>query len=292
MKKPLEQLKKLLIKLQEDTGSQIDHLIIESNKLIDSCNEVDNSWSGSFAGYHGQLYFQDFQKPKLEERFNVEWGGINGIPKGWKKKEAKEIKNRIEDNISKDFSIDKLEEEETATKEKAENTLHEIKIVLSSIEINDMEQEGGLRSEIEKFKFGKGKKYFIKSMIPTTIASRDQEALIQGICIPGHIYYLGVGRGIIDTCNSIKNFLRLLDRLIRQLEIKKKQPFKISQNTWNWINPFWLLSQILIVMLKLVKLAWKHKIISGAILILTLLGIDYSIAGKNLQYILESIRGL
>lgn len=292
MKKILENIKALIEKLNQETSSRISTLIDKSEKLIKSCNKIDESWSGSFVGYHGQLYFKNFEKPRHEERFSGEWGGIHGLPHGWEKKEAEKVKKEIENNISADFSIDNLEKEEAALKKQAESTLNEVKIAFSSINFTGMQKEEGLLSEIEKFKFGKGKNYFIAKMIPKTFMTRDREALMQGTCIPAHTYYLGLAQGIIDTCNSIQDFLQLTDRLVRQLQMKKSQPFPTADNTWNWINPFWLLWQLLLLSIKIFKLAWKHKIISGCIVILTLLAIDYSLAWKNLLSIWEWIQSL
>ncbi len=231
MKKELKQIKEIVESLQSEYSQTCKELRDKSDQLIESCNKVDKSWSQSFVGYHGQLYFRNFDTPKHQERFSGEWGGIHGIPDGWEKKEAEEVKSKIENNISADFSIDELEKEETALREKAEEALHEITIIISSISLDGMEAEEGLRSEIEKFKFGKGKNYFIGKMIPAPLVSRDQEALMQGTCTPAHIFYQGVGQSIIDTCESISRFLKLIDRFTRQLERKKSQPFRIPQNT-------------------------------------------------------------
>jgi len=288
----LENIKQLTESLNEDVSSKIETLVRKSKQLIKSCNEIGKSWSGSFAGWHGQLYFKDFEEPSHQERFSVEWGGIRGIPNGWENKQTEEVKKEIEKNISGDFSIDDLKKKEAALKKKAEATLSEVKIAFSSVNLTGMEKEEGLLEEIEEFKFGKGKNYFINKMIPKSIMTRDQGALMEGICIPVHTYYLGVAQGIIDTCNSINKFLQLTDRLVRQVQIKKTQPFLRPSNAWNWVNPFWLICQLFLVLLNLTKWAWKHKIIFILITILTFLAIDYSLAWKNLRSILEWFQSL
>ncbi len=285
MKKKLEQIKKVAEELKKDCSQSCTVLKEKSNELIESCNKVGKSWSQSFVGYHGLLYFKNFDIPKHEEKFSGQWGGINGIPDGWEEKDAEEVKSKIESNISTNFSIDNLEKEEAAIREKAEESLHEISIMLSSLNLDGMGAEKELRSNIEEFKFGKGRDHFIENMIPTTLVSRDQEALMQGSCTPAHIYYLGVGQSVIDTCDSIKRFIKLIDKFTRQLEIKKTQPFRIPQNTWNWINPFWWLWQLILLIFKILKSAWKHKIIAGIIVIISLLAIDYSLAWTNLTSI-------
>jgi hypothetical protein len=65
----------------------------ESEKLIKAAWKVAESWSGSYAGYHSELYYRDFEKPPLDDRFSPEWGGLRGIPDGWQAREPEEVKN-------------------------------------------------------------------------------------------------------------------------------------------------------------------------------------------------------
>lgn len=281
-KNTLNNINELISDFSKKTSTIINELNLESDKLMHVCNEVGKSWSGSFVGYHGQLYFQGFGIPKHNERFSGEWGGINGIPKGWEKTDETLVKKEIENRISKDFSIDKIEQEEKKLKKKVEALQHEIVIALAGINLDDFPKEKDLFNKIEEYEFGKGKAYFIDSMIPNQLMSRDQEALMQGTCIPAHVYFLGLSQGIKDTCESINSFLKLTDRLIRQLQIKKFKPFRTPKNLWNWVNPFWLILQLVLVIFHLLKLAWKHKLISAIFILISLFAIDYALAWKNL----------
>ena len=56
-------------------------------------------------------------------------------------------------------------------------------------------------------------------------------------------------------------------------------------NYWNFVNPFWLVWKFLV-------LVWGNKIISAVVIIIGLLGIDYSLAGKNTLWIVNTILGL
>lgn len=60
------------------TGHQADELLKVAMKLA-------ASHSGSNFGYHGALYYGDFDAPPIGGMFSIEWGGIHGIPPGWKK---------------------------------------------------------------------------------------------------------------------------------------------------------------------------------------------------------------
>jgi len=268
----------------------IKELVEKSKKLAETCDEINCSWSGSFAGNHGLFYFKNFEEPKHEERFSGEWGFINGVPDGWEKRNTEEVKREIEKRVSiENFSIDKTEKEALQLKEEAKDILNEIVIIFSAIDLSKMEEEDELLSKIKKFKFGKDKGYFIKNMLPRTIMTRDTEAMMQGICRPTHTYYLGVAQAIIDMCNSIEEFITLSSRTIRQIETKEKYLFKNTKNKWNWINPFWLLWKLFLFFNQLLKWIWRHKIISVILIVLSLLAFDYSLILINLKTIWKGL---
>jgi len=79
-----------------------------------------------------------------------------------------------------------------------------------------------LFARIEKFKFGVRQSEFIKMNLPKQIVSRDSEAVYHGMCVPAHLAYEGIGQEAYTTSIAIEEFLKLSDRLIRQLEIKEK----------------------------------------------------------------------
>ena len=48
-------------------------------------------------GYHNSLYYRNFDKPDLQNRFNVEWGCLMGFPDGWRERQPEEVQARIEE---------------------------------------------------------------------------------------------------------------------------------------------------------------------------------------------------
>jgi hypothetical protein len=81
-------------KLQMATEvSKIRH---QADDLFNAAVKIGASHSGSNFGYHGTLYYGDFEPPSLGEMFSVEWGGVHGISPDWKKREPDEVKHAIE----------------------------------------------------------------------------------------------------------------------------------------------------------------------------------------------------
>ena len=228
MAEVIETTKKLIKEFQKEQTKALENILKLSEKLRESCDHIERSWSGSFAGWHGKMYFKNFQIPSIYERFSGEWGGINGIPKGWEEKQPEEVRIKIEDLVGNGFVAEKFEEDLKQLRKKAEKLRDEIVIVFSSFNFDsDTAKEKDLFSKIENFKFGRIKGDYISERLPKTMMSRDTEALRQGICVASWLYYEGValeGKGI---CGAITDFLNISDKLLRQLEIKTKSERRI-----------------------------------------------------------------
>ena len=82
--------------LQETLGPELARVEKSSIAVSRATQRVAASWSGSWMGYHSELYYRGFAPPPLENSFSPEWGGIHGIPAGWQKRSADEVKERIE----------------------------------------------------------------------------------------------------------------------------------------------------------------------------------------------------
>jgi uncharacterized protein (TIGR02391 family) len=54
--------------------------------------------------------------------------------------------------------------------------------------------------------------------------TRDSNALMQGICVPSHLYYEGVAHEITTTSQPVKEFVKLLDRFVRSLDRVENLP--------------------------------------------------------------------
>src|SRR2546428_13818122 len=83
--------------MENGTKERLSELKKQCDRLFEAASGLLNSWSGSWFGYHSELYYGDFEKPPLQNRFDPEWGGFHGIPLGWQSRNAEEVKKRIED---------------------------------------------------------------------------------------------------------------------------------------------------------------------------------------------------
>lgn len=220
-KQAFKKIQELIHGFRERYSIDLTELSQTSKKMLDACSRVERSFSGSFAGYHGRLYYRDFETPPLEERFSVEWGTIHGIPDGWDERGPEDVKYEIERLMGENFSIDELEKFIQKLFERVKKLHTEIIVFFSSFQFgNAIKKEKELFLKIEDFKFGGRKEEFISRHLPKKMITRDSEALMQGMCVPSHLYYMGVAYESKSICDAIEEFLELSDRLLRQVQAK------------------------------------------------------------------------
>lgn len=179
---------------------------------------VAPSWSGSWMGYHSELYYRDFAPPPLENCFSPEWGGLNGIPPGWQKRTADEVKERIE-KLSGE-SISALEKSTDSLLQQAKALQSEIVTEISGLHLQSgLEQEKKLLDDLEKFEWGHNIREIIHANTPSQVISRDSEAVYQGIKVPAHQYYSALAAQKKSECDAVTAFLKTASRLLRQVEL-------------------------------------------------------------------------
>jgi uncharacterized protein (TIGR02391 family) len=217
----LEQIKKIVKDFDAKQRPHLGEILALSKKLRSASNKIESTWSGSFAGWHGRMYFKNFKIPSIYEKFSGEWGGINGIPDGWEEKQPEEVKLKIEELVGNNFSADKFEDDTEQIIKDAENVRNEISIIFTSPNFKNItEKEVELIEKIEKHTFGKHKGKYIRDRLPTTMMSRDMEALRQGTLVASWLYYECVALASQSTCEAVNEFIIFVDRIIKQLELK------------------------------------------------------------------------
>ncbi len=223
----IKETKKLINEFKGKYKDKTKEISDQSEKLKEACGKIERSWSGSFAGWHGSMYFRDFQIPSIHKRFNGEWGGINGVPEGWEEKQPEEVREKIEELVDNKFSAEKFEKVLKKLREEANQLKDEVAIAFSAFNFNaHTEKERDLFSRIENFEFGKTKDEFINDKLPKTITSRDSEAIRQGICVASWLYYRGVALEAKSIYEAVNTFFGLVNGLVRRLEQKSDTDVK------------------------------------------------------------------
>lgn len=199
-------------------GPKLAEVQAACQRLSEAGSKVEESWSGSALGYHCELHYGDFEKPPLEARFNPEWGGIHGLPRGWAARAADEVKDRIEQLSGTTVSV--VEAQTDAVLREAKALQVEIVTELSTLHASvGLEHEKELLHTIENSKWGKTIAEYMKANFPTGFVSRDMRAISQGSRVPAHLYYLAVAFQCDSQCAAVRDFILVSRRLLRQLEL-------------------------------------------------------------------------
>lgn len=191
-----DEIKKLLKRASQSNES--------AKKVSAVCNLINNSWSGSDLVGHVNFFYGDFNTPPHESRFSVEWGLINGIPKGWNEKKKEEVIRKIETdanillkNLNKD--ADFIEDEF--------GKLRKQTIVL----FLGVSKEAA--TEIEKFNIHTKTDIF-NQYWERQIMTRDSQAIYAGRQVPTHKYYEATASFITGVAEQLNEFLYLIDKVV------------------------------------------------------------------------------
>lgn len=225
----IEDIGEIINTFRQNNDAPISSTLSASKKLRESCIDIQRSWSGSCLGWHSNMYFRDFEAPSVYERFSCDRGGTDGIPEGWEEKQPEEVKSRIEKLVGNSFSIDDFEVSVSELKSEAQNLRDEVLITFSSIRVESLQNgEQKLLSELKNLSLGTGRYVFIKQQIPSGVVTSDIEAVSEGIRMPAGLYWEGVALEGISLCESIETFIRLTDRLARQIHAKETSKPEVS----------------------------------------------------------------
>jgi hypothetical protein len=212
-------------KLEEEKRALVTDLLTKCDGLLKAASGLSNTWSGSFMGYHSELYYGNFQTPPLGDRFNAEWGGVHGIPAGWKPRTGDEVKERIEAQAQATF-----EEIDSDTKELAaafQELQSDIVIDLSPVRsLAGLEKEKELLETIDEYEWGEKAGNYINASLPKNYMTRDSAAAAEGVKLPAHLYYEGVAYEYRSRSLAVQEFVKLSRRFLRQLgaQLSQAQP--------------------------------------------------------------------
>jgi hypothetical protein len=212
VKELLEKVNALHVSTQQKLALITD----QCRNLADAGIKVAESWSGSFAGYHSELYYADFQKPSVHSQFSPEWGGINGMPNGWRSRTPDEVKDRIEELAG--IKIEQVEKELANVVEETKALQKEVMIELSDLhDMKGLDREKQCFKLLEEISWKSSKGDFIDANTPQHIISRDSHAMTQGLRTPAHLYYRVVVYDVVSKTKRVEEFLSLSQQLLRML---------------------------------------------------------------------------
>jgi len=229
----LEEIKRLLKEFKDLYISNFETIPSLSETVSEACERIRHSWSGSYLGWHGTIYYRDFQIPINCPKFSIELGGTRGIPPGWKEKQPEEVLAKLEELIGNNFSAKQFEKKIKTIREEAIKFKNAIVIKLYSFNFNDHKaQEKTVFEQLENFSFGPTKNDYIEKKYSAEgeVYTRDIDASNQGRYIPGWLKYEALALEGKNLCEAVNNFIYLSNKLVIQLETANKSTSAISMS--------------------------------------------------------------
>lgn len=216
----IDKLEKSLVAFEEKVIPILNLLKIGAKRLDSSIPKILNSWSGSWFGYQSKLYYGEFEKPPAQDRFSVEWGGINGYSDKWQERESEDVKKELE-KIS-GISIDELDRKYKSLINIIEDFYDETSLVIKTDE--EMQAEISKENLLEgqkKLKYGEEGIRYLKGRQPGTFMTRDTEALGEGILTPAILYYESLAKEIQGNVELVYKNIKSAHYFIRWMKTKK-----------------------------------------------------------------------
>ncbi|MDX2776502.1 TIGR02391 family protein [Streptomyces caniscabiei] len=171
-----------------------------SRHIIKTTDEMDKSWSGSWIGYHANLYFKNYEAPLQSQMFSIEWGGLHGYDPGWHAKRLNEVWQYIIDSSPVKFEIDTINDQFLDLQEANKS----LKILYELNSRNEV-----LTKKIQEVDVEYAMYDYIKARNPGRVMSRDSEATNQGLKVPPHIQCQAFGRAVSQALVASKHLLKL-----------------------------------------------------------------------------------
>ncbi len=180
---------------------------------------VSESFSGSWFGWHAEMYYGDFEKPPWGQLFNVEWGAYHGLPPGWQRRKKAEVDNRVEKLSHQGLAELSKQRWELARamKELQDEFLAGLAPILN---MTTLIKERELLQKLDEYRWDDSvyDEFLRSAQDAAPHATRDSQAAIQGFKRPPHVECLALAHAAESFAVSAEEFWALGIRLIRHLK--------------------------------------------------------------------------
>ena len=169
------------------------YLITNTKQFKTNLTQVTNAFSGSWLGYHANIYYKGFNTPRPGDHFSSEWGMLNvhfneGTSDNWIEYSREQVAQAIYHNID-DGYIGKLKEicesASTVFKDNDETIRTIVDTVYKETKADTLDRIRSILADIDR-QFNAQK--VVDALRPKgSVMSRDSTAITQGIMVPVHV---------------------------------------------------------------------------------------------------------
>ncbi len=187
--------------------------------LLDASQKVGRSHSGSWFGWHAEVYFANLSEPPLENRFSVEWGEVSS--EHWRHPSIEQVEKRIEELAGAEFSSLKKDAQELADAMRAIQNDHVAELAPIH-NVVGFEKEKALLDKLDGFKWEESKhRDWVRLMQDAAPRmTRDTDAGMQGFKVPPHVQCGAKAYDALAKAKSAVEFWTISVRLLKQLQVQ------------------------------------------------------------------------
>lgn len=219
MKSSRDTINRRLADFETAHGDELAALTRLSGPLLKACQLVQASWSGSFIGWHGKMYYQHFATPDVDSQFNGEWGAIRGMPDGWSARTPDEVAHHISKLMSPDFEAEGYEDSLKMVRSSLQDAVADVGVAMVGVVVPDSPKAKQYAAAVEGAEIPERKLANIQQRLPKSSMSRDTEALRQGTILPPWLYWESVAIEAEATGKWYEEYKKSVRRLFDVLEM-------------------------------------------------------------------------
>jgi predicted nucleotide-binding protein len=219
-----------------DKYSANDYFQLDTIKNV--IKEVTKSFSGSWLGYHSQIYYEDFEVPPAGAIFSVEWGlenryGIsNGTVGDWCIYNYDDVTQYIYDSAKLD-DLEQLKKISSDVKDEfigIKESLLSIISIDNSSKLDDAYYQKMVK-EIEHIKLIQSTEFLSHISPKGSFVSRDSRAMMNGTKTPAHISLLCQIVELEDPVRCCKELNTSIKKLITHYSNKELLSMPTNKTT-------------------------------------------------------------
>lgn len=220
-----EQILSLISTAEDATQLRYESYISENyEKVNQNLSKVIAAFSGSWLGYHANVYYQRFGTPAPGDGFNTEWGFIDPYGSdstgGWIEVTYEQVRSEIMDGVDSNYKtrLVRISKAARASFEEAHSSIISLLAVLIESKSTTMLED--LSKRISGIKGFISTQEIVSYMTPKgSLISRDSTALSQGFRTPPHAALEAWHLSEYSPFEGISNLTKEAKTLLKYMEM-------------------------------------------------------------------------
>ncbi len=193
------------------------------DRLKQNLARVTRAFSGSWIGYHANVYYQDFQTPPPGNHFSPEWGlkSVYGNPtsENWIEYPRDDIRSAILKDIDPEFETRLSQVSDPAKKVLNENFEIVYMILAALLEDSENLTLNRIHDCIGNIHCDLSANSLISAMCPQNMMTSDTTALSQGIITPVHCTVKAETLELLHPFMALESLVGCAGRILKYMEI-------------------------------------------------------------------------